>query len=139
VTKLRVVAACWGGSIILGAAWLRTFHPRNRTVARVLASEVTHISAHVVLYAALTAILWFATSGRRSIVIVVTAVVALLQEGAQTVLWGRRPGLPEVFDLCVDAAALALALLLCKRSTIRTIDASTPVDAPAAGADTLGR
>lgn len=115
MTKLRALAAFWGGAIILGAAWLQTFRPHGKLLAQLLRSEVLHVSAHLVLYGLLAAIVWRASSGRRAIVIGVTAVVALLQEGAQSVLYGRPPGHEEAFDLGVDTIALVLALVLCAR------------------------
>ena len=133
MTKLRALAAFWGAAMIVGAGWLHNFHPRHRGLARVLASEVTHVSAHLVLYGALAAIVWLASSGRRAIVIGTTAAVALLQEGAQSVVYGRWPGREEAFDLCVDAIAISLMLLLCTRWTrARSVD-NSPL-----GVDRLG-
>jgi hypothetical protein len=122
VTKLRALAACWGAAIILGAAWLHTFHPRNRGLARLLAAEATHVTAHVILYGALAAILWFASAGRRAIVIGGSLVVAVLQESAQSILYGRAPGRGEAFDLCVDAIAVGLALWICGRFPRRSVE-----------------
>ena len=115
VTKLRALAAFWGVAIIVGAAWLQTVRPHGKLIARVLRSEALHVSAHLVLYSSLAAIVWLASSGRRPIVAAVTATVGVLQEGAQSILYGRPPGREEAFDLCVDAVALVVALLLCAR------------------------
>ena len=40
---------------------------------------------------------------------------AVLQEGAQSVWFGRAPGRGEAFDLFVDALALVFVLVLCGR------------------------
>ena len=126
VKKVWALAIGWGLALILGAAWLQKYRPRDPLVARVLISEVTHVSAHLALYGVLTALVWLASSGRRVVVVGTLALVALLQEGAQSVLYGRTPGRGEAFDLCVDALSVAVVLTACRRFAHRSALHSAP-------------
>jgi hypothetical protein len=74
-----------------------------------MGSEPVHVAAHLILYGTLALQLRAALGARP--VIVFTAVIAfgVAQETAQ-VFHARSFGGPEIFDLCVDAVATAIAL-----------------------------
>ncbi len=102
----------WGATVIAGVFWVRYAAPEQHRprLARLMASEPAHIVAHSVLYGALTAMAYFATR-RAWLAFAVVAAVALLQESAQSVWWGRAFGPSEYFDFGVDAIAAVGAWL----------------------------
>jgi hypothetical protein len=79
-------------------------------VARLLGSDWVHVPAHMLLYGALALCCARALGGRLWLAALAVAGVALAQEASQSLLFGRAPGWPEAFDLCVDALAVAAAV-----------------------------
>lgn len=78
-------------------------------------SEVVHVVAHMAMYGGLALLV------RRALLVsgggagpltaaAITLGVASAQELAQVISFGRMPGAPELFDLAVDATAIAIAL-----------------------------
>ena len=100
--------------LIGGAATLQLMErgrpPATGGVARLLGSDWVHVPAHLLLYGALALCCARAFGGRRWLAALAVAGVALAQEACQSLLFGRTPGWPEAFDLCVDALAVAAAL-----------------------------
>jgi hypothetical protein len=116
----RVAAACaataWGSALVAGALWLKYAPPDPETwVGRASASEPLHIVAHAILYGVLAALAWIATRRWWTSALVV-ALFAVAQEAAQTVWWGRGFGPAEWFDFGVDAAAVAIVLVVVPRA-----------------------
>ncbi len=118
-TGLFSIAAALGLAIIGGAIWLQSFRPTNRILGTMIASEVFHISAHLVLYGSLAVILLMASGRRRLVAFAGVALVGLLQESAQAASGHRLLGKPELFDLCVDMVALSVVLLVESRAWAR--------------------
>lgn len=107
-----VLAMVWGCALIAGALRLRYSPPAPGTFwDRLLSAEPVHIAAHLFLYGMLAAIGWVATRRLWASVLIV-AVFAIAQEGAQSVWWGRWFGRAEFFDFGVDAVGATVALAL---------------------------
>ncbi len=102
-----------GACFVLGAVSVRPVAARSALFEALAAEEVVHIGAHLLLYGGLTLVLRRAGASARGAACFSMGVAAC-QELAQ--LWtlpvGRPFGLPEVFDLTVDGAAVLVALLL---------------------------
>jgi len=110
-------AAAWAAAITLGAVLLHYFPPGRGWVARAANSEAVHVVAHLLLYGTLTLLGLRASGVRAALAVAATVATGALQEGAQTVLFGIRPGRPELFDLTVDlAAALTVVVLFRARA-----------------------
>ena len=106
-----IVAAVWGVAIVVGALYLKLARPETEHawLALLMGSEPFHVFAHLVLYGALALLLRSALGARSVIVFAAVIAVGAAQETAQ-VFHARRFGGPELFDLCVDAIAAAIAL-----------------------------
>lgn len=111
-TRLFITALCT--LLIGGAIYLKVFNPRvgSPALQAFVKSELFHIPAHLLLYGAL-ALACRSIVGRRPwIVLLAILTVGVTQEAAQSILFGRAPGVGEVFDLCVDGAVTLLVLLV---------------------------
>jgi hypothetical protein len=73
-------------------------------------SELVHVVVHMAMYGGF-AFFVRRSGARRNAAALATMGVACVQELAQDVSAARMPGLPELFDLAVDACAVAIALL----------------------------
>ncbi len=83
-------------------------------------SEVVHVVVHMAMYGGF-AFFVRRSGARRRTAALVTMAVACVQELAQDASFGRMPGTPELFDLAVDASAVAIALRL-PRKRPSTVD-----------------
>jgi hypothetical protein len=80
-----------------------------------LRSEAVHVPAHMVLYGGL-ALLAYRRLGSAPLAVGVALAAGVLQELAQVLGVPRAPGLPELFDLLVDATAASLVVFLAGRA-----------------------
>lgn len=118
----------WSVALLCGAFYLRA-HPDLPGLLGVLAgSEAAHIVAHSVLYGVLAAGCYAVAPRPFWAAPLVTLAVAVLQEGAQTVAFGKPMGGPEAFDLMVDgiATTAVLAMLHKRRRRLRAERAVRP-------------
>lgn len=88
--------------------------------------EAVHVVVHMVMYGGFAFFVRRA-GARRWVAALATMAVACAQELAQDLSFSRLPGLPELFDLAVDATAVAIALSLGERLRLpgkhpRTVD-----------------
>lgn len=114
--RSSVGALALAALLIAGAATLKLYErgkPLPTTgIAWLLTTDWVHVPAHLLLYGALAACCAHTCGGRRGPTALAVAIVALAQEGCQSLLFGRAPGWPEAFDLMVDALAVVVALRL---------------------------
>jgi hypothetical protein len=109
VKRVAFVIA-WSVALLCGAYYLRA-HPSLPGILGVLAaSEPAHIVAHSLLYGTLAAGCYAVAPRPVWAAPLVTLAVAVLQEGAQTVAFGKPMGGPEAFDLLVDTLAMTFVL-----------------------------
>jgi hypothetical protein len=111
--KLRSVVL-WCLFILGGVGFFQPLFTTNSVLAFFASFEAVHIVAHTILYGTL------AFLGRRAglsvaLALTITICIGALQEGVQLAYAHRGPGLPELFDICVDAVAASLALLAHRR------------------------
>jgi hypothetical protein len=138
-TCLSLGAALGLSALLIGGAAALQLIERGRPpatgeLARLIASDWVHVPAHLLLYGALALCCARAFGGRRWAAALVVGAVALAQEGCQSLLFGRAPGWPEAFDLCIDALALALVLGSYRTGAARgTRRAERPKGAASAG------
>ncbi|MBC8074976.1 MAG: hypothetical protein H7Y32_02790 [Chloroflexales bacterium] len=102
--------------LIVGAATLKLYERGQplptEGIAWLLTTDWVHVPAHLLLYGALTAYCARAFGGRGGPTVLAVTIVALAQEGCQSLLFGRAPGWAEAFDLGVDALAVVVTLRL---------------------------
>ncbi len=91
--------------------------PQSPALRALLMSEAFHIPAHLMLYGGFAALCRAQLGDRPGVVIFNVAAVALAQEAAQSLLFGRALGPGELFDLFVDAVAVAIVLVGARRWT----------------------
>jgi len=110
----------------IGMAVLLSFGlGRVPLLADLSSSEVVHVVAHLAMYGGLALLVRRGGAGPLAAA-AITLGVASAQELAQVISFGRMPGAPELFDLAVDATAIAIAL------TIRERLSRVPRERPAA-------
>lgn len=97
-----------GGAIVLKVT---DIGPQSPALRALLMSEAFHIPAHLVLYGGFAALCRTQLGNRVGLILFNVFAVALAQEAAQSVLFGRAPGPGELFDLFVDAVAVLIVLL----------------------------
>lgn len=83
-------------------------------LADLASSEVVHVVVHMAMYGGFAFFVRRA-GARRAVAASITMAVACAQELAQDISFGRMPGTPELFDMAVDAGAVALALTVGER------------------------
>src|SRR4051794_3604066 len=104
-TKTRILTTIWtvllGILLIGGAIYLKVYdlqgHVRLPALQAFLRSDYFHVPAHLLLYGTLTAGCRALIERRWWLVLLAVLAVGLLQEGAQSLLFGRAMGSPEVF------------------------------------------
>jgi hypothetical protein len=108
----------WSLALLLGVAVLMPAIGHVPVLARMARYEAAHIFAHILLYATL-AFLARRAGLSPGAAAALSLGVGAVQESLQLVWLERGPGLPELFDLGVDAVAvlggLAAATLLARR------------------------
>jgi hypothetical protein len=109
-----------GIAYVLLAGVLGRVHVASPTFARLTRSELIHIPAHLVLYGTLAWVGLCAGLGPRGAAIAAMAI-ACAQELAQDLGFRRAPGWPELFDLGVDAVAVAATIALATRQSARRV------------------
>jgi hypothetical protein len=109
-----------GIAYVLLAGVLGRVHVTSPTFARLTRSEAVHIPAHLALYGVLAWVGLRAGLGPRGAALAAMAI-ACVQELAQDVGFGRAPGWPELFDLGVDAVAVAATIALATRQRARRV------------------
>src|SRR5262245_17200204 len=96
-TQTRAFTAVWvigmGVVLVVAAAYLKLFTPEDEIkrslLKAVVASEFVHIPAHLILYGTLT-VGWYRLSGGRWLTALLAVLaVGVLQEAAQSLLFGR--------------------------------------------------
>ncbi len=103
--RSRWILGGMAATYVLGAAGLGLgLHSSPAWFSQLASLEIVHVLAHSLLYGGL----WLTASrlglGQRR-----AAIVAVVQELTQDIVFRRWPGLPELFDLGVDAGAMLLA------------------------------
>lgn len=102
----------WAACVLCGAALVRPLTKAVPLFARAADVEAFHIVAHVFLYGTLALLIDRGLRRRPVVAGALGMLVGLAQETVQVVLAGRGLGLPELFDLGVDATAITAALSL---------------------------
>ncbi len=74
-------------------------------------SDAVHVPAHMLLYGGLALGAWRSGMSRRFAALFALGT-GIFQELAQDLVFWRAPGMPELFDLVVDATAVAIALIV---------------------------
>lgn len=87
---------------------------RSPLFGDLVSSEWVHVTVHMAMYGGF-AFFVRRSGATRSRAALATMGVACLQELAQDASFHRLPGLPELFDLGVDAVAVGLALSVGER------------------------
>jgi hypothetical protein len=113
--------------MLVGAALIRPVSDHVAWVAAAARYETTHIVAHLFLYGTLAAL---ARAGGLTPIraATLTMAVAMGQESVQLLaaLRPRPPGWPELFDLLVDAVAVAMVLGLERLRRVRSPQDAAP-------------
>lgn len=110
--RMKTAAFVWALCVLCGAALVGPITKRVPLFARAADLEAFHIVAHVFLYGTLALLLQRGMRGRPLVAGALGMLVGLAQETVQVVIARRGLGLPELFDLCVDATAITLALAI---------------------------
>jgi hypothetical protein len=100
--------------MLVGAAVVKPVTDGVPVVAWLASYEVVHIVGHLLLYGSLMALaLRAGLSEARAALL--TLFIAAMQEGVQLISAGRAPGLPELFDIGVDAVAVIAVIVVTRR------------------------
>lgn len=112
--RATALTLAWVVMIFAGTAYLGLAGADQvpQPFAAMVASEPAHVVAHLCLYGVLA--LGLATLARRRLLLVPPTVLAIafLQECLQVVLFRRRLGRPEAFDLGVDLVAILVVVMV---------------------------
>lgn len=100
----------WALFILAGVGIFQPHFNTNPVLHFFAQYEAVHIVAHTILYGTL-AFLARKRGLAAPLALALTVFVGALQEGVQLLYAHRGPGLPELFDIGVDATAAMLAML----------------------------
>lgn len=115
-----IILLLWLGGTLFPYTWLRRESSRFRLLVDALfSSEASHVVGHLLLYAALAFLLWWALRRRPGWLgsagtLVFSLPVAVSQELLQSYFRHRAFGGPEVFDVWVDLTGVLIGLLLAR-------------------------
>ena len=111
--KSRLFIAAVSALLIGGAIVLKLFNPQIDPPAlrTFVQTEYFHVPAHLLLYGALAAACYGVVGRRWWVVLLFVGAIGMVQEAAQSTLFGRAPGFGEAFDLFVDVSVALVVVV----------------------------